>query len=321
MSLTRVYVCGPMTGMPQHNLPAFFDAAATLNSLGYLVENPGDNDGATLDAALHNADTAPGAWSSYLKRDLPRLCKCDRVVVLPGWQKSRGANLEVDVANSLGLPLFVLAENPLCALRTPHPHDECVKRYDLVPRIRAIGLSGYARAGKDTVGKILVEEHGYIRASFADKLREAIVAINPIVQFKNNDTHRIADLVDGIGWEDAKTGYPEVRRLLQAMGTEAGRKILGENVWVDLAFRDLPDGAKVAFTDTRFENEATAIKATGGELWRIERPGFAPVNQHVSETALDSHPFDVFIENDGSLEQLHNRVTIALTSQVLRYAV
>ena len=181
--------------------------------------------------------------------------------------------------------------------------------------MRALGISGHKRNGKDAVGRILVERHGFVRASFADKLREVVEALDPIVQYRNNDLHRVSQIVSGVGWEEAKDGYPEVRRLLQAMGTEAGRKILGDTIWIDLAFRDIPDGAKVVFTDVRFPNEADAIKRTGGDVWRVIRPGFeAPAGAHESETALDDWPFDDYLDNRSTLGDLAERIQWALLS-------
>jgi hypothetical protein len=92
------------------------------------------------------------------------------------------------------------------------------------------------------------------------------------------------------------------------MGTDVGRRLFGDNIWVDLAMRSIPAGAKVVFSDCRFPNEADAVKAAGGEVWRLTRPGFGPVNDHVSETALDGYPHDHLLLNDGAVEDLHWRI-------------
>ena len=72
-----------------------------------------------------------------------------------------------------------------------------------------IGLTGYARSGKDTVANYLVEHHGYTRVAFADAIRDALYELNPYIA--NN--LRVAEVVDDYGWDIAKTN-PEVRRLL-----------------------------------------------------------------------------------------------------------
>lgn len=165
-----------------------------------------------------------------------------------------------------------------------------------------LGLSGYAQAGKDTAGRFLVEEHGYVRYAFADKLRSFLYAENPFVDPPN----RVQDIVDRYGWERAKLDFAEVRGLLQRLGTEAGRKILGENVWVDAVFNDIKrDGiGEVVITDVRFPNEAQMIKERGGLVVRINRPEVTAVNAHPSETSLDDWPFDLVVPNDGSLNLL-----------------
>ena len=137
--------------------------------------------------------------------------------------------------------------------------------------------------------------------SFADRIREGLYALNPIVP----DGTRVVELIDSFGWEHAKTSEPEVRALLQRLGSEVGRNLLGEDVWVDLTLKHAPDGSKIVVTDCRFPNEAAAIKRLGGQMWRVSRPGTAPVNAHPSETALDDYPFDHYFENDSTIAELH----------------
>jgi hypothetical protein len=171
-----------------------------------------------------------------------------------------------------------------------------------------IGLSGYARSGKDTAAAALVLD-GWQRVSFADVLRNFLYAVNPVIMSSALfGTTRLAEYVDTFGWEKAKDDVPEVRALLQRVGTDAGRNILGENVWIDAALSGLePDGSYVV-TDCRFPNEAQAIRDRGGYVFRITRPGFAPTNGHVSETALDDFRFDAHIGNVGSQADLAYKI-------------
>lgn len=179
-----------------------------------------------------------------------------------------------------------------------------------------VGLSGYARAGKDTAALALIEERGFRRVGFADKLREFALAIDPIVSVENLGygavvKHRLSHRVNAEGWTEAKR-VPEVRTLLQRLGTEAGRKILGDNVWIDAALRGIDANEDVVITDVRFPNEAQAIRDRCGEVWRIERPGLSAVNAHESETALDGFPFDATIYNGTTVEHLRENVIAAL---------
>lgn len=176
-----------------------------------------------------------------------------------------------------------------------------------------IGLSGYAGSGKDTAAAALLED-GWTRVSFADKLREFAYALDPYVAMEaagQHDTHtrfvRLRALVDEVGWDRAKNENPDVRALLQRLGTDCGRELLGENVWVDAVMSALPD-SNVVVTDTRFPNEAAAIKGLGGRVVRITRPGVGAVNGHKSDSALDGHPFDATLVNDADVLTLHKRM-------------
>lgn len=175
--------------------------------------------------------------------------------------------------------------------------------------MKIIGLSGFAGAGKDEAAKALVRQ-GYTRIAFADVLRDIAVAINPYVYERADDDEdihvfrRLSNVIRNYGWDDAKNEFPDVRRLLQRLGTEAGRNILGENIWVDTAFKHA-DSDKIVVTDVRFPNEAEGIRDRGGRVVRIERPGTGPRNDHPSETSLLDYNFDAYINNNGSVEDLH----------------
>lgn len=175
---------------------------------------------------------------------------------------------------------------------------------------RLVGFSGYARAGKDTAFSLL-ESQGYQRVAFADIMRSFLVALNPIVECSGRvGSHiRVADVIEWHGWDGYKESVygSEVRSLMQRLGTEAGRGLLGDNIWVDSALNNLTDG-KYAVTDCRFVNEAEAIRARGGKIIRINRPGVGPANSHPSETGLDNYTFDAVIENDGSLEDFKKKL-------------
>ncbi|QWL64871.1 DUF4406 domain-containing protein [Aeromonas jandaei] len=91
----KVYVAGPMTGLPEFNRPAFFAAEAHLKELGAVVMNP-----AILpDGFSHDA---------YMRIAIPMLMECEAVAFLPGWQQSKGARQEFTRAHSFGLDLYQL---------------------------------------------------------------------------------------------------------------------------------------------------------------------------------------------------------------------
>lgn len=92
MSKPRIYLAGPMTGLPQYNYPAFMGQAARLRGLGYHVENPAEN--------VHPIDQT---WGGYMRVALTQMLTCDAVALLPDWHLSRGAKLENDIATQLGM--------------------------------------------------------------------------------------------------------------------------------------------------------------------------------------------------------------------------
>lgn len=183
-----------------------------------------------------------------------------------------------------------------------------------------IGLSGFARSGKDEAAKILVEEYGFVQVAFADKLRDMIYALNPLVRQHwtgsitgESVSHNVflKDVIDKFGWGGYKeTVYgDEIRRLLQRLGTEAGRQTLWDSIWIDAALTGLPADAKVVVSDARFFNEFDAVRERGGYIWRIEREGVGPANDHASELEAVSYPhFSMTLNNNGTLEEYQNLV-------------
>jgi hypothetical protein len=214
----------------------------------------------------------------------------DMVCLLPGWQKSKGASLEVTVAKALGLPLMVLKDG------------------ELIPRVEVMGLSGYARAGKDSIADYFVAKHGYTKMSFADPMKQALLTLDPNIDFAGGRAY-LSQAVR-VGWDELKSSSTEIRPLLQKLGTEVGRNMWGEDFWVNAAINSIPDGSKVIFADVRFPNEAKAIRSLGGNVWRVSRDGVEAANSHISETALDGYDFDKWINNSGSLEDLYAQLDL-----------
>lgn len=98
----RVYLSGPMTGIADNNFPAFHEHAAKLRAQGFDVVSP---------AEIQEA----GTWELCLRADIRELCTCDAIALMPGWEGSKGANLELHLAHRLGMkvmhlpPVFDLA--------------------------------------------------------------------------------------------------------------------------------------------------------------------------------------------------------------------
>lgn len=174
-----------------------------------------------------------------------------------------------------------------------------------------IGLHGPAQSGKDTVGDYLVEHHGFVRLAFADPLKEAALALDPLVPDGASGFHLpLSRLVDLVGWEEAKKNT-EVRRLLQRLGTEVGRELMSpdptKSVWIALAEAEMAKHERVVFTDARFADEAEFIRRHEGVVVRLcGRGGLSDANAtHASEVGLDRSLVDAAIHNDGTLDHLY----------------
>lgn len=102
----RVYIAGPMSGLPDLNFPAFHAEAARLRAIGFDVVNP----------AEINVDPSAG-WAACMRADIVQLVTCHAIALLPGWEKSRGAALEWQIAKALGMR--VMLANEIHALPEP----------------------------------------------------------------------------------------------------------------------------------------------------------------------------------------------------------
>lgn len=140
--------------------------------------------------------------------------------------------------------------------------------------MQIVGLMGYERAGKSTAAKFL-REHGFETASFANVLK------------------RMLDAGFSLGYEalhgsEKETPHPALggvtpRHAMQTLGTEWGRKLIHDNVWVEAFKRDLQareaesPGGRYLVEDVRYVNEVQAIRDLGGEIWLIRRPSVEPL--------------------------------------------
>lgn len=140
-----------------------------------------------------------------------------------------------------------------------------------------VGIAGRAQHGKSTVAAEIVRQcnlHGKtaVVLAFADPLREFVYAQNPFV----SPVWRYAEIVDMLGYEKAKSSYPEVRRILQVTGTEAAREVFGARFWIEQMARrvqiadDLSTDV-VVVPDVRFENEVEYVEEEAGLLVHVAR--------------------------------------------------
>ena len=95
----RVYLSGPMTGIAEFNYPAFMAAEAELCRLGYDVVNP----------AKVKPDGEP-TWENYMRADLRDMLTCDAIALMPGWENSKGARMELFVACGVEMKVVFVAD-------------------------------------------------------------------------------------------------------------------------------------------------------------------------------------------------------------------
>lgn len=284
MSKGTIYVAGPMRGYEKWNFPAFDANSEFLRSLGWETISPADIDrGIGFDENDEDAVFTETDFREAMKRDYAALIGCDAIAFIPGWENSTGAKLEREFGAKLELDFYRV--------------DEAAGYFE---KEMLVGIAGFAGSGKDTLAEQMVKKLGFSRGSFADTVRNVLYATNPVVGFTVVPTF-LQDAVNYLGWEKAKYSYPEVRGLLQRLGTEGGRNHISDSVWVDALFNS-PHAARLVIPDVRFPNEAEAIKKRGGIIVRVNRDGYEPINSHVSETAYSGQDFVLY--NDGTPEDL-----------------
>lgn len=164
-----------------------------------------------------------------------------------------------------------------------------------------VAFTGLAGAGKSTAALRLVDRHGYTRVKFADPLKAMLRA----GLLMNDD-----EIEGALKQLPCKKLCGKTPRFgMQSIGTEWGRVLIGEDIWVN-AWRamvdDLPEVIPVVVDDCRFPNEAEAIRAACGHIVHIERVGAGAdgdAAKHSSET--QELPCDCTIVNDGDIDALN----------------
>jgi len=120
--MTKVYLAGPMTGIPQFNYPAFAEGAITLRGLGYEVVSPAEQDSSAVQKMALASETGnlielastEETYGDILSKDVKIVIdEVDGVVLLPEWEFSRGARLETFIAITVQKPVFTLQDGHL----------------------------------------------------------------------------------------------------------------------------------------------------------------------------------------------------------------
>jgi len=196
---------------------------------------------------------------------------------------------------------------------TNHDNDaKCREQNDGNDELTIIGVSGCKRSGKDTIGKYLVNNHGFVRIAFADSLKDACKII---FGFSDEQVHgdEAKEVVDEY-WEHTP------REILQKVGTELFRDTLpsvcqniSKDVWIRSVDRKIKNLQKLGhnkfvITDLRFPNEAQFIKQNGGTIWKVSRNFKSSQTDHQSEALIDDLPYDHLFDNSRTIDDLFENV-------------
>ena len=198
---------------------------------------------------------------------------------------------------------------------------------------RIVGIGGKLASGKDAIADNLVDEWGWTKFGMSDALANALYTLDPWIPipvkrvlrfgtvYTNQKFERYSDLFDRVGYVQAKENE-EVRRLLQILGTEVGRRQFSDgDLWTGIMERKVRDATAagapgVIITGVRFPNELAMVENLGGESWWVNRPSLTNTSStagHASENSVSAVDFDLTIENDGTLEDLYYKVADLVT--------
>lgn len=162
-----------------------------------------------------------------------------------------------------------------------------------------IGVTGKARSGKDTLSEHLYTRLGFDcnRAAFADPVKDMLraIGIDDIEGYKE-EVHPLLGVTS--------------RKMMQTLGTEWGREVIGEDTWINLT-KEKGKGKKfLVISDVRFENEANFVRENGILLHVTGRGGIKGF--HKSESGVKFQLGDFRIDNGYDIEYLFSQADTLL---------
>lgn len=166
-----------------------------------------------------------------------------------------------------------------------------------------VGITGSARSGKGETAKYLQKYHAFHEDSFAGPIRYFFIDLLKLKGMEELDaiktTEEPLDILGG------KT----LRYAMQTMGTEWGRGMLSDSLWIDTCLHRSSNYDRVVISDVRFDNEAEAVKKAGGYIIKTTRPGVEiQGSSHASEAGISEELVDFFIDNDACLDSLYRQI-------------
>ena len=189
-----------------------------------------------------------------------------------------------------------------------------------------IGICGLIGSGKGTVADYLIDQHNFKKISFADKLKDAVAEMfewpRQMVEGITPQSRDWRERPDAF-WSSEMGEDITPRHVLQVFGTECMRHGFFDGVWVSLVKKKIQENPHTNWVlpDTRFPNEVNMIKSIGGAVWCVRRgenpfwfdqylsKRIEPKDVHPSEWAWAHSNFNVVIENNSSLSDLHSTIS------------
>ena len=182
--------------------------------------------------------------------------------------------------------------------------------------MKLIGLAGRARSGKDTVGEYLKLNYNFHTYALASPLKKACKEMFGLTESQQQDNLK-EEVIPEWGLSP--------RQMYQTLGTEGGRELFGQDIWIKRARVELKNYCdwidelpsvqfhsqepRMVVTDIRFDNEADWIRSEGGVIWHVNRLNEnESVHDHISENGITSLPEDKIIYNNSSLDELYKNV-------------
>lgn len=208
-----------------------------------------------------------------------------------------------------------------------------------------VGVAGFIGSGKDTIADYLITFKGFKRMSYAEPLKDAVSAIfgwdRELLEGTTKYSREWRDQVDPWWAERLDINHLTPRWVLQQWGTEVGRRAFHDDIWIASVENKLrSERDDIVISDCRFPNELKSIKRAGGITIRVSRgpnpewydsavdlnkgyytAGYQNARKnlenlgiHASEYSSVGLEYDYYVENNGTIDELHRKVDLIINS-------
>ena len=189
-----------------------------------------------------------------------------------------------------------------------------------------IGIIGPKGSGKSTLANIIQQKYNFELMSFASVVKDISSIIfgydRELLEGETKESRIWRETIDK-DWSKLLNKDITPRITLQIIGTEFGRKILGQNIWIEVLKNKISKNKNknIIISDIRYENEAQFIRDNKGILIRVSKSNleFNLSETHSSEMELYNIKEDHSIENNGTIEQLEQQIINLFNNNISIY--